>query len=1357
MAKTQYLEYYIHLTNKAQVDALQAANPNGLLGIAPATAAATYSAPIQEYEAAFVAPCVRSPWFWFGPVKYPRNVASFSRTTGGIFGISFLFGTTTTFKWFGRFVYAAPAVAEVNGVPTTPSTIPARKWAIGFEMPDDGEMPGTFGTGGRFVSRDASRHADGFGVAFRRATAAMTVQADKYGAALSPQSWERFYIRVRNAPAVGADIWKCLGSVFASAGALLQISSTLQLALYNVNSASVATLLTTHPTPLVLNRWYRLDVMFKFATFPGASLRAFLNGVEIFSVSSWPNLEGLSQNGNHVSSRLGNSGGAATELEIDYDDYIGADWPGLAGTVFTSVDFRNGSKVVNINPRGFGATHDASWVGNFRLPVRVPGKQSTGNPMTSSTSGAILAVTTDADRKIDASLGSLGCVAICVNVNGRVAGAANGSLGYKLGAAAPVLTVLAEAIGTQSYYATMYRPAGLTAPADVTPLELHYVKAASADLAEVWSLHASAELIGVFGDEDVIPETVGDPLAYPARKGNHVAPYPETVWARRGAAPISPVITHTGNYAGNSTGQDLQFRCPVTFFFVRRIVAGASCIGVWWASSWLGPHISGETNIRPEHLPEFLIDPALTGVGSATEDLQEQRTLVRVAGATTGVVNLTGQTYQYFAFEDPGGRFSHNFALEHANAVASFVNALANPQFIGLAGIFISEIVDTTATIRLVVKGVGHTGTNASKVDAAETANNATFGTAGQVTTHANLHQPDGANAGQTGAALFRMDDGSADPNKHKVVKIGSYVGDGLGARTITFVGAATGLRPLFAILVPHNAAAVFRDPAYLGTVSGQISNGNEVPANGIQAGVVDGMTVATQMNTFGIVYDYIVFMGSATAGNNGWSIDGEFSFVEPDSPFDGDWAPDPTVSGTTPPSASSGGPTITEDCTTGGGCASSMTELANLALTRIGVSQILTDLCTDTTREAAIARVVFEATLRLVLRDFPWPFATKYAALVQMTSPVQGDWLGAWRVPDDCVFERRLVASRGIAVDPEMPPFALTSDVAGRILLTNEIAPMLEYTCRPTCAIFTADELFTECFAWRLGAALAPALSRMTEITALCLSEYVKGIEKANAVIKPQMPGLRPSAGALDQAAASVAANLEVVNQALIRIGAQTVSNLAIEQSREAVMVNLIFEGELQKTLRDHAWAFATRYATPALVGGTATTAVNDDWQYSYRAPSDCVKVRRLTNLQPRRAYNPDPQLFRMGSDATGSLIFANDVDIRIEYTARLDGIVNYGDHWFREALAWRLAAVLAPSLAQVDVGKVPQHGRGPVAPPDPTMRQGQKPQATAMRQAIAARAWFLYQDVLAHARADNAQEQQQDRPGDADWILGR
>ena len=281
-------------------------------------------------------------------------------------------------------------------------------------------------------------------------------------------------------------------------------------------------------------------------------------------------------------------------------------------------------------------------------------------------------------------------------------------------------------------------------------------------------------------------------------------------------------------------------------------------------------------------------------------------------------------------------------------------------------------------------------------------------------------------------------------------------------------------------------------------------------------------------------------------------------------------------------------------------------------------------------------------------------------------------------------------------------------------------------------------------------------------------------------------------------------------MNRALVRIGAQTIPALT-DQSREAIAAALVFEDELEATLRDHPWGFATRYAEVhdttivawvlttgyslddevtsggftwrcilghtasalneppnatywvqiidlPLVGGTVDAPVNADWTFSYRLPVDCLFARRLARPGTGRRFDASPDMFRSGTDATGGLLFCDIEEPVLEYTARLDGVVLQGDALFRDALAWRLAASLAPSLATKDPEAVEQLGRGPDATAAADRHPYVKQAGRTSRERMTQYAWAKYREVLAQAYVVDAREQQQSHgDDDADWILAR
>lgn len=222
--------------------------------------------------------------------------------------------------------------------------------------------------------------------------------------------------------------------------------------------------------------------------------------------------------------------------------------------------------------------------------------------------------------------------------------------------------------------------------------------------------------------------------------------------------------------------------------------------------------------------------------------------------------------------------------------------------------------------------------------------------------------------------------------------------------------------------------------------------------------------------------------------------------------------------------------------------------ELANIALSKLGISQAI-EAVDDASREAYTVSLHYDTVLRRCLRRFPWPFATKYAALYQVAGPLvnsdpdewelvqawdsaqayvagdvvrrssinyycilahtnqqppnatywstdeedapdyaNGDWLYAYRWPTDCVYARRLVDDGTKRRHNFTPiPFRQGRDDAGLIIYTDRPEAVLEYTLLD-CTDLWSDDLFLDYFTWSLAAAMVPALERAQKSVADCL-----------------------------------------------------------------------------------------------------------------------------------------------------------------------------------------------------------------------------------------------------------------------------
>ena len=89
-------------------------------------------------------------------------------------------------------------------------------------------------------------------------------------------------------------------------------------------------------------------------------------------------------------------------------------------------------------------------------------------------------------------------------------------------------------------------------------------------------------------------------------------------------------------------------------------------------------------------------------------------------------------------------------------------------------------------------------------------------------------------------------------------------------------------------------------------------------------------------------------------------------------------------------------------------------TALANMALSHIGIrNELLTNMLTDTGNIAENVRELYPLVREAVLRDYPWPFASKNVVLSREagSEPAPNGWTYAYRYPTNCAAIRRLAS----------------------------------------------------------------------------------------------------------------------------------------------------------------------------------------------------------------------------------------------------------------------------------------------------------------------------------------------------------
>jgi hypothetical protein len=793
MAEThQYLQYEILSSDLAFIQSVQGslvdpatvgASGNGIGAVlmAPDAAAVKYAAPKVAAHAAVVVPGIVSKWFGTED-HFPTDVATFDRKSGGWFGWSWLFGDTTHYHWRGIFVYVAPAGPDGGGQGTS-----VRRFLDGFEIPGGGEG----GNGAQPYSKEASRHVQGLGMMLRNATTVRShTVGEQGGAATQASSWERFYFRLRTAPATPSTVWRCKSNISPACGAALQITNAAQITLNSVDATSNLTFLAATPA-VTLDVWHKVDIFLSYNGAPGAltgSFVLYIDGALVLAST----VAGLGANTAstgcaHVSSEIG--GTVANTMAVDIDDWMNADKPATAN----GPDFLNGSAILLVTPTAFDAATSPGWTGDVRALQQLVATNANAS-VSSATAALDLVCNTDWHQVIAENAEQSGIVAMlaCAKVSAVQAGASLGFIGTDLTGTKEGAPKNQAGVSWQTFpwfLAASAQPLKVSDPTH--PINLVY-RHGGAGATALTNLFAVVEMIGMFGPEDAPVTATPKPKGLQARLGAHNSPYPNTPWARQTITPQQPVLVITGTYVGNGVGQDLAFAVPVHFFRTRP-VGGTDTGGAMWFSTMEAAHKGVEQQNAAHHMTYARIDPAFVPAG---QDTQQQQTLLSIVG-NDAQSNANGVTYAYVAICDPGMRFVLNVNVKNHRGTVDMATALPHTGFTPLAGFFSFEAVAGATNPGLIFKGPGHLLQSVSWVGAGgETTNALQFG-AGTMTNRSAFN------------VLATADSG-------KVVQIFTYTGDGNATRTLALL-PAVGKRPLWAVVVPHTATPCwYRDAVHL-------------------------------------------------------------------------------------------------------------------------------------------------------------------------------------------------------------------------------------------------------------------------------------------------------------------------------------------------------------------------------------------------------------------------------------------------------------------------------------------------------------------------------------------------------------
>lgn len=178
-----------------------------------------------------------------------------------------------------------------------------------------------------------------------------------------------------------------------------------------------------------------------------------------------------------------------------------------------------------------------------------------------------------------------------------------------------------------------------------------------------------------------------------------------------------------------------------------------------------------------------------------------------------------------------------------------------------------------------------------------------------------------------------------------------------------------------------------------------------------------------------------------------------------------------------------------------------SNTEISNLALAHLGIGKRIANLTTEQSQEAAVCRVFYETSLDEILRDFAWPFATKFVALGLVEEDPTTEWAFSYRYPSDCLDLRRIFS--GVRDDSRQSrvPYKLGQDASGVLIYTDIEDAEVEYTYRADDPQFFPPD-FTMAFSFLLASYIAATITGGDpfKLSGQALQKYSVWLSKAKA-----------------------------------------------------------------------------------------------------------------------------------------------------------------------------------------------------------------------------------------------------------------
>mgnify|MGYP006935481471 CR=1 FL=1 len=144
-----------------------------------------------------------------------------------------------------------------------------------------------------------------------------------------------------------------------------------------------------------------------------------------------------------------------------------------------------------------------------------------------------------------------------------------------------------------------------------------------------------------------------------------------------------------------------------------------------------------------------------------------------------------------------------------------------------------------------------------------------------------------------------------------------------------------------------------------------------------------------------------------------------------------------------------------------------------------------------------------------------------------------------------------------------------------------------------------------------------------------------------------------------------SISSETHLVNNALLRIGANTITDIETDGSHESNTMLQLYGPTRDSLLRQHFWNFATKRVVLAENADTP----DFEWAASYSLPADFIRVKKL--------YDTDSNFTIEGDQ----LLTDQQSSLKLVYIARITDVTAF-DPLFTQVLILMLAILAEPRI---------------------------------------------------------------------------